>query len=217
MSDSLLIALLFLACAALGALAISLPLRRRRRQAPLLGSRNIRPTVGLGTVRSATGSRNPVVVDVESVSGQQFVGRLRRSADPLLAELRPGVVLLVEFDPDEREQLSLADDIAAVRAEFDRMLIGKGLLTNGQLDLIRHGVRSSGVVTGMRTTGTQREDHRVVELDLMVRRPGGGQFPAHERTLVPASSLTDVRPGCVIDAYYRRGDESVVAVCVPPC
>jgi hypothetical protein len=158
-----------------------------------------------------------VVVDVESVSGQQFVGRLRPSADPLLAELRPGVVLLVEFDPDEREQLSLADDIAAVRAEFDRMLIGKGLLTNGQLDLIRHGVRSSGVVTGMRTTGTQREDHREVELDLMVRRPGGGQFPAHERTLVPASSLTDVRPGCVIDAYYRRGDESVVAVCVPPC
>jgi hypothetical protein len=213
----MLIAPLFLACAAIGALAISRPLRRRNRPASLPSGGETCPAVGVGTVRTVTGSRNALVVDVESVSGQRFVGRLRRSADPALAELHPGVVLLVEFDPDERERLSLADDIAAVRADFDRMLIGKGLLTNGQLDLIRHGVRSRGVVTGMRTTGTQREDHREVELDLMVRRPGGGQFPAHERTLVPASSLTDVKPGCVIDAYYRRGDESVVAVCVPPC
>ena len=68
----------------------------------------------------------------------------------------------------------------------------------------------------MRTTGDAREDYREVELDLMVRRPEGGQFPAHETTLVPASALTEVAPGCVVDAYYRRGDESSVAVCVPP-
>lgn len=165
-------------------------------------------------MRTVTGS---VVVEVESVSGTRFVGRLRRSADPVVSTLRPGAVVLVTFDPVARERLSLASDIAAVSAEFDHMLIGKGLLTRAKLDLIRHGVRSRGVVTGMRATGNQREDHREVEIDLMVRRPGGGQFPAHERTLVPASSLADVTPGCVIDAYYRRDDESAVAVCVPPC
>jgi hypothetical protein len=104
----------------------------------------------------------------------------------------------------------------AVRAAFDQMLIRKGLVTGDQLDLIRHGTKSRGVVTAMRTTGTSREDYREVELDVMVRKPGGGQFPAHEIALIPASSLAKVSPGSIIDTYYRLGREPAVAVCVPP-
>jgi hypothetical protein len=142
-----------------------------------------------------------------------FVGRLRKEAT---AAMRPGVVLMVTFDPAARERLSLADDMAAVRSAFDQMLLRKGLVSRAQLDLIRNGTRSRGVVTAMRTTGATREDYREVELDLMVRRPAGGQFPAHETALVPESSLGGVAPGCVIDAYYHAGNESTVAVCVPP-
>jgi hypothetical protein len=172
------------------------------------------PAVGIGTVRSVT---DPITVDVESVSGQRFVGRLRHGdGDAAMPDLRPGVVLLVAFDPAARERLSLPDDIMAVRSAFDRMLVRKGLLTDGQLELIRHGTRSRGVVTGVRNTGGAREDYREVELDLMVSRPEGGQFPAHETALIPASALAEVTPGSVVDAYYRSGDESAVAVCVPP-
>jgi hypothetical protein len=106
--------------------------------------------------------------------------------------------------------------MAAVRSAFDQMLIRKGLVTPDQLELIRHGTRSHGVVTAMRTTGEAREDYREVELDLMVSKPEGGQFPAHETTLIPESSLADVTPGSVVDAYYRSDDESAVAVSVPP-
>ena len=106
--------------------------------------------------------------------------------------------------------------MVAIRAEFDRMLVGKGLVTDGQLKLIRHGTRSRAVVTGMRTTGHTREEFREVELDVMVKRPDGGQFPAHETALIPASALTKVSPGSVIDTYYRSSDESAVAVCVSP-
>lgn len=114
------------------------------------------------------------------------------------------------------ERLATADDILAARAEFDRMLVRKGLVTGEHVLLIRHGTKSSAVVTGMKTTGAAREDHREVELDVMVKRPEGGQFPAHEKALIPASSLTKVVPGSVIDTYYRSGDESAVAVCVRP-
>lgn len=114
------------------------------------------------------------------------------------------------------ERLATTDDIVAIRAEFDRMLVVKGLVTDGQIDLIRHGTKSRGVVTGMRTTGQTREDFREVELDVMVNRPGGGQFPAHETALIPASAMTKVSPGSVVDTYYRSGDESAVAVCVSP-
>ncbi len=172
------------------------------------------PAVGIGTVSEVS---DRITVEVVSVSGQKFTGRLRGAPDdPVVAEIRPGAVLLVAFDPNSREQLSLADDMVAIRAAFDRMLVDKGLVTDAQLDLIRHGTRSSGVVTAARTTGAEREDYREVVLDLMVRRPEGGQFPAHETTLIPATSLDRVRPGSVIDAYYRRGDESAVAVAVPP-
>jgi hypothetical protein len=120
-------------------------------------------------------------------------------------------------DQDEAdERLVTAADMLAVRAAFDEMLVRKGLVTGDQLDLIRHGTKSRAVVTGMRATGAAREDHREVELDVMVRKPGGGQFPAHERALIPASSLALVSPGSIIDTYYRSGDESAVAVCVPP-
>jgi len=78
------------------------------------------------------------------------------------------------------ERLVRDADILAVRSAFDAMLLRKGLLTGDQLELIRHGTRSRAVVTGMRTTGASREDYWEVELDVMVRKPGGGQLPAHE-------------------------------------
>ncbi|BBX37720.1 hypothetical protein MMAG44476_28919 [Mycolicibacterium mageritense DSM 44476 = CIP 104973] len=117
-------------------------------------------------------------------------------------------------DDEATERLVTIEELVA---EFDHMLIRKGLMTSAQLALIRHGTRSRGVVTGMRATGTAREDYREVELDLMVTRPGGGQFPATETALIPASSLAKVSPGSVIDAYYRPGDEGTIAVCVSPC
>lgn len=116
-------------------------------------------------------------------------------------------------DDEATERLATIEELIA---EFDHMLIRKGLLTSAQLALIRNGIRSRGIVTGMRPTGESREDYREVELDLMVSRPGGGQFPAHQTALIPASSLRKVTPGSVIDTYFRPGDESAVAVCVSP-
>jgi hypothetical protein len=157
-----------------------------------------------------------VVVEVESVDGQRFTGRLcHRQGDPAVSALRPGVILLVSFDPQARDRLSLADDVVAVHAAATHTLLRDGLLTRDQLDLIRHGIRSSGVVTGMRATGYAGDGLREVELDVMVSRRGGGQFPAHETTVVPASELDRVAPGSIVDAYYRSSDESTIAVCLP--
>jgi hypothetical protein len=169
------------------------------------------PDVGIGTVRRIT---DVITMEVESVTGGTFTGLLRD--DSVVEALRPGTVLMVAFDPLAREHLSLADDMLAVRAVFGRMLVDKGLLTGAQLDLIRHGIRSRGVVTGMQTTGEAREDHREVELDVMISRPDGGQFAVHETALIPASSMARVAPGSVVDTYYRQGDESEVAISVPP-
>jgi hypothetical protein len=120
-------------------------------------------------------------------------------------------------DPDEEdERLATDAEMLAVRAAFDEMLVRKGLVTGDQLDLIRHGTKSRAVVTGMRTTGASCEDHREVELDVMVKMPEGGQFAAHETALIPASSLAKVSPGSIVITYYRAGRRPAVAVCVPP-
>jgi hypothetical protein len=76
--------------------------------------------------------------------------------------------------------------------------------------------KSRGVVTGMRVIRAAGTDYCEVELDLMVRGAVGGQFPARRIATVPASWLANVGPGSVIDVIYQRGDESAVAVCVPP-
>lgn len=115
--------------------------------------------------------------------------------------------------PEADERLVTLEELVA---EFDHMLIRKGLMTGHHLALIRRGVRSRGVVTGLRTTGAACEDFREVELDVMVSRPSGGQFPVRETALIPASALPKVAPGSIIDAYYRIGDESTIAVCVSP-
>lgn len=52
-------------------------------------------------------------------SGERFVGKLARCEDdPEFALLRPGLVVLVAFDPAAREQLSLPDDVLAVQASW---------------------------------------------------------------------------------------------------
>lgn len=112
MSDALLTSFTFIAVAALAVVAANLWWTRfPTPSTPTTPERP--PSVGIGTVRSVA---DPVTVEVESVSGQRFVGRLHRSDDVLTAALRPGVVLLVSFDPAARERLSLADDADAIRS-----------------------------------------------------------------------------------------------------
>lgn len=119
-------------------------------------------------------------------------------------------------DTDDSETSERLITFSELVAEFDRMLIRKGVLTGTQVALMRTGIRTRGVVTGMRTTGVSRDDFREVELDVMVSRPGGGQFPARQTASIPVSSLHKVSAGCEIDAYYRPDDERTVAVCVWP-
>ncbi|KQH76804.1 hypothetical protein AO501_09315 [Mycobacterium gordonae] len=83
-----------------------------------------RLAVGVGTVRTvvddqpeAVGGERQIWIEVSSVHGDTFVGRLmdhESGAD--LSTLRPGLVMLVAFDPAAREELSLPDDVLAVRA-----------------------------------------------------------------------------------------------------
>ncbi|WP_194163665.1 hypothetical protein [Mycolicibacterium sp. P1-5] len=218
MSDALLGAIAVVSAIALASIIVAAGLAgqppRPSRSRSARGARSI----GVGTVQMVAGVDDPViVVEVESVAGQRFTGRLLHGHDdPPLSALRPGVIVLVSFDPASRKRLSLADDVIAVRASADHTLLRQGALTHDQLDLIRFGTRSRGVVTGMRATGREREDYREVELDLMVARPGGGQFPAQEVTLVPEAALPKVSPGSIIDTYYLPEDESAIAVCLRP-
>jgi hypothetical protein len=83
------------------------------------------PTVGVGTVcaprHELTGAADgrQVFIEVVAVSGETFIGKLARCGDdPDVSNLRPGLVVLVAFDPAAREQLSLPDDVLAVRASW---------------------------------------------------------------------------------------------------
>jgi hypothetical protein len=72
-------------------------------------------TVGIGTV-CAAGDRQ-ITIQVTSVHGEKFVGRLGRyDDDPVASWLRPGAILLVAYYPAAREHLSLPDDMLAVHA-----------------------------------------------------------------------------------------------------
>lgn len=217
MSNVLLGAIAVVSVLALASLVIAAGLGgqppRPARRRPSSASRS----VAVGTVCAVADSEDPlVVVEVESVNGQRFTGRLcHRNGDPAVSALRPGVILLVSFDPQARDRLSLADDVVAVRAAVGHTLVRRALLSQDQLDLIRYGTRSCAVVTAVRTGGDDGDEYRDVELDLMVTRPGGGQFPARETTFVPAAALGKLSPGSIVDAYYRRRDESSVAVYLP--
>ncbi|OBF77178.1 hypothetical protein A5750_07185 [Mycobacterium sp. 852002-51613_SCH5001154] len=85
-------------------------LRRARRRGG--GDR----AVGVGTVRTV---ERQVFIEVVAVSGETFIGKLARCGDDLdVSMLRPGLVVLVAFDPAAREELSLPDDVLAVHAAF---------------------------------------------------------------------------------------------------
>ncbi|EUA02690.1 hypothetical protein I545_4086 [Mycobacterium kansasii 662] len=73
-------------------------------------------TVGVGTVRAVGVGERQIWIEVASVHGDTFIGRLVRDDDSDESALRPGLVVLVAFDPADREALSLPDDVLAVRA-----------------------------------------------------------------------------------------------------
>jgi hypothetical protein len=125
MSNASLAAAVFLIASACGVI-LWIPLARaltdRSRSHPI---RHL-TEVGIGTVRAVD---EQITLDVECPSGQHFVGSLRLPAvGASLHDLRPGVLLLVTFDPAVPERLSLADDMVAVRTAFDQMLLAGGLV-----------------------------------------------------------------------------------------
>jgi hypothetical protein len=86
----------------------------RIRYGPRRGTGN--RAVGVGTVRRV---ERQVFVEVVAVSGETFIGKLVRCGHDLdMSVLRPGLVVLVAFDPAAREQLSLPDDVLAVHASW---------------------------------------------------------------------------------------------------
>ncbi|HWF30545.1 MAG TPA: hypothetical protein VG327_19640 [Mycobacterium sp.] len=75
-------------------------------------------TVGSGESATADGERQ-IFIEVVAVSGETFIGKLARCEDdPDASMLRPGLVVLVAFDPAAREELSLPDDVLAVHASW---------------------------------------------------------------------------------------------------
>jgi hypothetical protein len=82
-------------------------------------------TIGVGTVcmvgdegsSTADGERQ-ILIEVVAVSGETFIGKLSPGeGDPDASILRPGLVVLVAFDPAAREELSLPDDVLAVHCQ----------------------------------------------------------------------------------------------------
>ena len=78
------------------------------------------PAVGVGTVRTI-GDERQVFIEVVAVSGETFIGKLALAGqgcegDADVSMLRPGLVVLVAFDPAAREELSLPIDEQAVQA-----------------------------------------------------------------------------------------------------
>ncbi|MGV0490203.1 hypothetical protein B1987_13315 [Mycobacterium kansasii] len=73
-------------------------------------------TVSVGTVREVGAGEHQIWIEVASVHGDTFIGRLVRDDASGEPTLRPGLVVLVAFDPADREALSLPDDVLAVRA-----------------------------------------------------------------------------------------------------
>ena len=99
MSDVYLGAIAVVSVLALAAIVVAAgldgqPPHRRRRRGPAASR-----SVAVGTVQAVADSENPlVVVEVESVNGQRFTGRLcHRQGDPAVAALRPGLILLVSL------------------------------------------------------------------------------------------------------------------------
>lgn len=83
-------------------------------------------TIGVGTVckvgddeSPTAGGERQIFIEVVAVSGETFIGKLARcEGDPDASMLRPGLVVLVAFDPAAREELSLPDDVLAVHAAW---------------------------------------------------------------------------------------------------
>lgn len=106
----------------------------------------------------------------------------------------------VHPDDEADERLVTVEEFAA---EFDHLLIRKRLLTRAQRAVIDSGIRSHGVVTGVKATGAGRE----MQLDLMVTRPDGGQFPAR-------GNRDDLRLCAVEDGTGQR-NRRVLPACGP--
>ncbi|MBZ2196519.1 hypothetical protein [Occultella gossypii] len=155
-----------------------------------------------------------LVLDVETPDG----GRFRSQATQLIPEhelgaFEPGALLPVRYRPGRTRSVSLiADSSDAAQAALNDYLVGKGLITPQDLDVARRGVRTSAVVTAATPTGQVRDGHTQLQLDVLVARPDGSQYPVTQRLFVPASQLSRVHVGSRVATFVLPEDEQRVSV-----
>ncbi|WP_154795271.1 hypothetical protein [Occultella kanbiaonis] len=159
-----------------------------------------------------------LVLDVETPQGQRFRAEARTLvAHHELGQLTVGAHYPVRYRAEDLSTVELAVDADPdqIQTAFNAVMVRRGLTAPEAIEVAERGVPTTGVVTALVPTGRVREGHTEMEVQLLVNRPDGSQYPATKTSFVPQSAITAVQVGRVVQMRVLPWDEQRIALALP--
>lgn len=134
-----------------------------------------------------------------------------------LAGLDPGDLLLVHYNPDDPQDITVGTDADhdAQQQAFNQHRVAAGLMTQRALDISQNGVKTSGVVLQSFPTGAVVDGSAEIELQMRVTRPDGTLFDVTTVKVVENDLVPRTIPGNVLPVFYMPHDEQDIIVGFP--
>jgi len=181
-------------------------------------------TVAIGEIVSAerTGDRvndSPevkFVITFYTQDGEQITATCEDTI-PIeqLANIHPGMLISIRYDPAKPQVILLAPDIDDATGDkaMDQYLLAAGFVTQAELDIKYSGVQAKAVVVTATPTGEiMSHDRTQMTLEIKVTRPGGGTYDVKTTVGVSREDLSYVAVGSILKVFYLPDNEQKVYI-----
>ncbi|MCL2162275.1 MAG: DUF3592 domain-containing protein [Betaproteobacteria bacterium] len=133
-----------------------------------------------------------------------------------LEKFEPGGLIPLQYDPEDTQQISVANDVdkETLQRALDAHNVATGLFTQEEIDVIKHGVKTTGVILSAQPTGNIVNGYGEMTLQVKVTRPDGGTYEASTNKPVRQEELPSAQPGNEIMVHYMPENEENIVILI---
>ena len=132
------------------------------------------------------------------------------------ANIHPGMLISIRYDPAKPQVILLAPDIDDATGDkaMDQYLLAAGFVTQDQLDIKHNGVQAKAVVVSCAPTGEiLSHDRTQMTVEIKVTKPdGGGTYSVTTTVGIGQEDLPYATVGSILKVYYLPDNEQKVYI-----
>jgi len=152
-----------------------------------------------------------ITIYFKTIDEQQMICAHQRI---LHAESQLDSLIPLRYNPENPQQIELAndEDEATLQQALDAQRIASGQVTQEEVNMIRNGVKATGVILFAQPTGNIINGNGEMALQVKVTRPDGETYEVTINRALSQDDLSSAKSGKEIEVFYMPENEENITI-----